>query len=332
MRQMVIPGLSGVRAFDNPAINLTLGIDELVTELVIGTPQDMVMPGAVILPDLSVRQMTYRYTKYGTEHLAAKQTERGLRAPIQASDYQVTYETGSLTRHSWRVERDVAEFAVASRVPGMRLREQSALFARRMVEMDIERRRALLLTTPGTYDAGHVINANGDEWDKPGTGDSLADINVVTNAIAAKFGIMPEELTVFLSLKARNAAFNDPTFKAQRAGTDSGIRTPTLAELTNYWNVKRVWSANPVQLDDDGVTINPLYGEVAIIYYEVETSRLDTTFGGLTAGRTFRFNDGVASDAWYDNLKTCWNFSWNAWAEPTIISPNVMGLIYNVKL
>lgn len=314
----------GQRVAENPIINVMLGNDALVTELVLGTPQDLRLPGESILPPITVDGYQFKWTKLGVEHLKQIDTERGMRAPIAHGDWRAETEGAILKRFSFRVLKDADEISNAE--PSLRIRERSAMLARRIVRLDIERRRRDILMASGTYPVANVLAiAGGSEWNTA-NGDSRADVRSMVNSIVTSTGVMPEELVVWLSLAAFEAAKDDPVFLAVRSNFTAD--TPDEVALARYWGVGRVWTSNPVELKDDG-TVGAMYSDSALIYWPGTGSAYDTEYGDFRFGATFTWNRGVASTPYYDNTITSWSFPWTDYALPKVITPGAAALITN---
>ena len=130
---------------------------------------------------------------------------------------------------------------------------------------------------------------------------------------------------VFLSLASFEAAKDDPVFLTARHNFDTRIATESV--LAEYWGVGGEWTANPVEVAAGVVT--SMYGDVAIIYYPGTGAQMDTGYGDLDFGRTFRYNRGVASRPWYNNEDTTWSFPWTDYALHRITNNASAALITN---
>ena len=314
----------GIRAVENPLDMGQLGQDPLVTALVLGQPAASSYPGQQILRPITVPNVTFSYTTISNDHLRYYDAERALRANIRHSDWSVSVQAASLVRHSWRVMKDVAELDNAN--PSLRMRELSALLAKRIVDMNIETKIRDLISTAGNYPAAHrtAIGA-GSEWNSV-NGDSRTTILAMADQICADTGLMWSDLSVFLSRESYQAALSDPTFLAARSYQNTAMANAEI--LAQYWGVKNVWVANPVQADNEGV-VSPMYSDLAVIYYGGDAANFDTTYGDLTFGVTFKWNRGVAGSPWFEEENTTWNFPWEDWALPKIINSSCGAIITN---
>jgi hypothetical protein len=317
--------MDGLRGAENPAINMQLGMDPLITELVLGTPQARVFPGQLILKPIRVPNLTFMYQTWGTEHLRHYNTERAMRAPINHADFAPSTATGSLKRFSFGHLRDQDEFNNAQSVLG--LREKSAGIARRWVDMDIEQRCATILTTAGNYSGNVNAKAGGTEWNASGGTDMKTDIDAALTILSAATGLAPEDFTIFMPMLTLNAAKADPVFLAARTYT-SGASAPGIDAIRDYLGVKRVWTANPVQVSDAGV-VSQLYGDICLIYFEGDFNAYDTEYGDQVFGASFKWNKGVASEPFYIPERTSWFFPWTDYWNGQILNASYGYLITN---
>ena len=316
--------MNGMRAIESPIENVQNGVSPLITDLVLGQPQATFFPGSKILRPITAPNFVFQYSTWGTERLERYETERAMRAPIKHGSFKVDQVPAKLKRFSFGTLRDLDEISNAH--PSLSLTEKCTAFSKTIVDMDIERRKRDLLLATGSYAAGNTLAiAGGSEWDTAG-GDSKSNIQTVAKAICRKTGLQMEQLSVFLSWEALTAAKLDPIFIASRMNYDAS--TPTLAALQEYWGVGPVWSANPIEIDENGDLV-PMYGDVAIIYYPGNAPDYDTNWGDLTFGVDFKWNKGVASTPFILPQHTSYFFPWTDYANPAIINGNAGGLITN---
>ena len=71
----------GERAIADPIVDGQLAQDPMVTQLVLGQPQFMPLPGETLLPTIMVDSWVYKYTVYNNEHLQDHDT-KGLEIQI----------------------------------------------------------------------------------------------------------------------------------------------------------------------------------------------------------------------------------------------------------
>lgn len=314
----------GQRAAEAHLENVQLNIDPIVTDLVLGQPGPGVMPGERILKPISTQAWNFQYRQNDKERLKRFDTERGMRQPYKTADFRYTMVSAALKRFSFATLRDVDELTNAH--PSLGLREACGRFSKTIVDMDLERRRRDLLVASGSYDSGNTLAiGSGSEWNTAG-GDSRTDIRSMLAVISGKTGLTYKQISVFLSDASLQAALDDPLFNAARSNYTTD--TADEAALQRYWGSGPVWSANPVEVTDAGV-VTPMYGDVAILYYNSGVSGVDTMDGDLTFGASFNWNGGVASKPFYKEDITSWMFPWTAYNYPAITTDFAGALITN---
>lgn len=311
-------------ALADPMQNLQV-VDPVITQLLGGQPGRVTMPSSFILKNISVSNWSFKWNKFGTERFRHIDTERAMRAEIRTVDFEVTQETGSLRRFSLAAKADQDELANAS--PSLKIREKKAALARQGVILDIETKIKDLLTTATNYPVSHRLALGaGSEWNAAG-GDSRSNIREMARAIGADTGIPIDEVSVFVSQSAYEAALDDPIFLAARQNYDTD--TPDKSALTRYWGVKEVLTAGPITVDSSD-QVSQFYGDVAILFVrDLNTSDWDTEYGEYTFAVNFQWNRGVALEAWFERLTTTWWFPYQAYANPEIVNSNLGAIITN---
>ncbi len=314
----------GQRAAESHLDNVQLNVDPIVTDLVLGQPGPGEMPGARILKNVTAPAWNFQYRQNDKNRLKRYDTERGMRQPIKTADFRYSMVSASLKRFSFGTLRDVDEIQNAH--PSLGLREACSRFAKTIVDMDLERRRRDLLVTGANYDSGNTLAiASGSEWNTAG-GDSKSDIRSMLAVISGKTGLRYNQIGVFLPDSSLQAALEDPIFIATRSNWTAD--TADEMALQRYWGSGPVWSMNPVEVDDAD-DVQPMYGDVAILYYNSGVSGVDTMDGDLTFGVDFTWNGGVASKPFYDEKHTSWMFPWTAYDYPAIVTNFSGALITN---
>jgi hypothetical protein len=304
-----------------------LNVNPVVTSLVLGTPRRRTMPGMRLLRPITVDAVNFQYVTFDNAHLQDVDAERAMRAEITTVDWDATTDTGKLLRYTKAVKKDKDEIRNAH--PSLRIQELSALLARRTVELNMERKIHSVVTdaTPGnSYASGHIF-ALTNGFDDPVNGDSKTAIRTAAATIAADTGAQIGELSVFLPESSFNAAVDDPLFLEKRGNFSTVL--PTAADLAAFWGVKEVWTANPVVKSGTGIA--PLYGDIAVVYFDGVGQDFDTEYGELVWGASFKLNGGVALEPWYDPKTTCWWFPWEDFLLPQITNPKAAALLTNCK-
>lgn len=315
----------GMRAMPSPLAALQT-IDPILTELALGQPQMGGFPGARILKRIIAPAMTFQFPRYGVERLRAYDTERSMRAPIKHAEFSVSMESGTLKRFSFSALWDQDEMSNAD--GWLNLASRSVEFARGIVELDIERRRRDLLTTVTNYPvANRLAIGAGSEWGTVG-GNFKSNVDTVVAAIVAATGLQRSQLSMFLPYQSLVAAQADVVFNAARANYN--VNPPTIEELRAYVDIGSIWTDNPVEADDQDV-VAPMYGDVAIIYFDGQTTDFGAMndWGTYTFGVDFTWNKGVASAPWYDPKHTSTHFPWTNYSNPALLTPAAGGIITN---
>lgn len=320
-------GLGSIYDLADPMSNVQMGIDPVVTKLVVGTPYRRTMPSQFLVRKIEVEAFNFSYNVFGTEAWQDIDTERAMRAEITTSDAEFETRTGKLRRFTHAMKRDTDELKNAH--PSLRLRELLAFQAKFKVEMNIERIIRNLLTTVTNYPVLHRLAiTGGSEWDSAG-GDSRADVRSICAEICGDTGVSFEDISVFLSESSLNAALSDPVFLGARHNYDTD--TPNKDALAKYWGIKEVVTANPIEYAADG-TVTPMYGDIAIPFVRNPLGGdWDTEYGEFDFAVDFKWNRGVALEAWYENKTTTWWFPFQDYSNPKIINNNLGGIITNTS-
>jgi hypothetical protein len=329
-----------VRAIDVPSslLDSSLGQDPVMTNLVLGMPQGA-LPGMKILGRVDVRKQHFRYPVFGAEHLQPRDTERGLKERIQSAGIKIGYENASLKRFSFAYDFDDDELSenTGDDIGSvLRLQQRGTFEARQTVELNLEKRRHTLLTTVTNYPvANRLAIAGGSEWDAAG-GDSKTDVQAMANQVVLGTPYTREQVSVFLSDEAKEAALADPIFIAARANYTTDMSD--LDTLRKYWGVGEVWTAKPVT-SADGTLANVvgMYADLAIVYLPPEISAPsgislpELTSGTPRFGAAFAMNDGVALRPYYEEDRTTWFYPWQARDHSAIIQSARGAIITNCK-
>lgn len=318
----VITFEGGQRAVEDPAENLQS--NPFVTSLVLGRGFNRIYPGARMWPRFNA-DWKFQYTRFGTESMRLRDTERPMRAPYKVDGFQPSYEDSSLKRYSWATMRDKDEFRIST--PNLNLQVNCGVYSRRITEQDIERVRREAILTDANYPAGHVVTLGaGDEFNAA-TGDARPFIQAAAEIIALKLGVEWSQLSLFMPHTAFAAAINDPTFLA--AWFLNSTTVPTEADLAKYYGIGEVWTANPVHFTDAGVATYS-WPDTSVLYFTGDP-QMDTSFGEPAWGRTFAWNQGGISSSMIsiDWPETANAFPWTDYARPLMLTSEAAVLIKN---
>lgn len=325
-------------ASGDPLVDSQLGIDPVVTSLVVGQPRRIMNFGEGLFRRVGVPTWTFQYRKYGLETLLIRKAKRAMRAIIPHSDLSVDKLPGKLERYSWRtladrdelINNDAAERAIGA--PTLTMRERYARAARRIVDLSMEYDRAQLVLAAGSYSQSapdlDLTLAGGSEWNAAG-GDSRTDIRAMASVLAAQHGLTIAHVDVHLTNASFEAAIDDPDFIARRANYATAVANEE--ELRAYWGVRRVVVGDAFY-SDDGLGLESLYGDIAVLDISSELRGFDESEGQLDNFVRFAWSngpDGVAGESWYDRANTTFSFPWEGWENPVSINNKASAIIRN---
>lgn len=328
------------RAAD-PLTDHQLGFDPIVTTLIVGQPRRRMNFGEGLFRRVGVPTWTFSYRKFGLETMEIRKAKRGMRAIIPFSDLSVTKLTGRLERYSWRTLADRDELlnaAAADRAigaPTLSMRERYARAARQIVLLAMENDRAtLVLATTSYSQSGPDLDltlGSGSEWNDQTNGDSRANIRAMASTLATQHGLTIADIDVHLSNESFEAALDDPKFVTRRANYATAIANES--ELRAYWGVRSV-SVGDAIYSPDGLTLDSLYGDIAVLDVSSELRGFDEEEGQLDNFVRFAWSngpDGVAQRPWYSEEITSWSFPWEGWENPAAINTKASAIIRNTK-
>lgn len=325
-------------ASGDPLIDSQLGIDPIVTSLVVGQPRRIMNFGEGLFRRIGSATWTFQYRVYGLEQLLIRKAKRAMRAIIPHSDLSVDKLPGKLERYSWRtladrdelLNSDAAERAIGS--PPLSMRERYARAARRIVDLSMEWDRAQLVLAASSYSQSapdlDLTLAGGSEWNAA-SGDSRSDIRTMAALLAGQHGMTIQHVDVHLTNASFEAAIDDPIFVARRANYATAVANEE--ELRAFWGVRRV-TVGDAFYSDDGLSMESLYGDIAVLSISRDVQGFDETEGQLDNFVRFAWSngpDGVASEAWYERANTTWSFPWEGWENPVSINPKASAIIRN---
>lgn len=313
-----------------------LNIDLPTTGLVLGQPRLRQMLGSAICRPVSVEGIHFKYLTFGKEAFDLKLAERALRAPFQYSDRKPSTVSATLARYGWAALADRDEFTnsdAASSMLGIPYNQRMiyASLARQLVELAVEKKRADLILAAGSYSSSPDLDddATGSEWNAAG-GDSRTQIRALASALAAANGVQIEDIDVFLSMGAYEAAQDDPTLLGKRQYT--GLATIDTAVLREYWGVRSV-TVGDAWYSSDGSTMTSMYGDIAVLKVAVPLASYDTREGQLDSFVRFTWarGGGVAAMPYYIEERTSLAFPWEAWELADQVGTATCAIERNVK-
>lgn len=334
----VIQIRQGVYAVENPAINYQLGVDSIVRDLVLGTPQYDTWPGQLILPDRFITTIQSEYPVFGTEHLDIKDAKRAIDADIKTSGFALTMAQVTTERYSWAIVHDTATIRnsdAIGRVPrGLRVTSQA--MARRHVEMAVEYEKKQALMDVSAYPSGQSVDLTGSEWNSAG-GDIQANVHAVAGLMGSTNLLSVNSVWLVLDNLGWRAAQRDPVWRSTRIASGNG-NAPSLAGLAEYLGIAGVELAD-VRVKNDAGTIQGMYetqddgtavSGVGFLYVKNPATRENDQFGMFQSGATFRWTDTALNPQPVPFPKTQVAFPWETWAKPAMFGYTNLGLFYDV--
>jgi hypothetical protein len=335
-----VGGRHSIQAADSgdPLIDSQLGIDPIITSLVVGHPRRISNFGEGLFRRVGTPTWTFQYRVYGLELMQIRKAKRAMRAIIPHSDLSVDKLPGKLERYSWRTlaDRDellnstAAERAVGS--PTLGMRERYARASQRIVDLSMEWDRAQLVLAAGSYSQSapdlDLTLAGGSEWNAA-SGDSRSDIRTMASLLAGQHGLTIEDVDVHLTNASFEAAIDDPIFVARRANYATAVAN--IEELRAFWGVRRVTRGDAIY-SDDGLTLESLYGDIAVLDISSELRGFDEDEGTLDNFVRFGWTNGpggIAGESWYERANTTWSFPWEGHENPLSINNKASAIIRN---
>lgn len=257
-----------------------------------------------ILPPILEPKKTFEYLTYGNEHLQREETSRGPRAPYGHSDFTVTKQSVTTSRHGWSAVAD--EDAIGNADPTIRFGMKKARWAQRVVQLDLEFEVRDLLVLTGTYDAGNSLTIGaGAEWNDATPGDMLADVQSMMVQICNKIGVQFGDLHAFMPRATLESALANVAFLDRRQHI-LGATRPNVEELRVYFGLGNLFTENLIGLDTAATSVAALYGDDMIIYYPGDEPRFDTEYGEARFGVRWSQNDGVVREPFFERKNTTW--------------------------
>jgi len=313
-----------MRAIQTPETELMAS--PVATNIILGTPHPIALPGLRILPRKPV-EWKFRWYEWDKAHLKRRDTERPFGAPFKHDEFHSTFHDDSLKRYSWSSVRDVDEFKIAD--APLDLQVKHGVYARMIVDANLERlRRDVILNA--AYPSDQIITlAPGDEFDSA-TGGAKGPIVELMNLICRRTGWSRNDLEIFMPFDTFEAALADPLFQAERRATVNSAKNPTADELRAYYGSGPVWTANTLDATDADV-VDQTWPDVTIIYGPGQIPEYDTEWGLPVFGRTFGWlKDGVANvpvPMGYPYSATA--YPWTDYQKALILTAGAGGKIIN---
>lgn len=281
-------------------------------QLELGTPQHIDFPGHHIAPDVLQSSWEAAYwTWLGTPQLQIGEEgfERAFSVARRTVRFTGTTTLTQMTRRGAKSPLDWDEILIADNQ--LALAAHAGLLARDVVELAVESEKQKLFGEVASYPAGHTLVATGSEWDKPVTGDSLADVEVaVAQLLLKNQPYQRSHIHAVLTTSTRDAVIADPTWAALPNSPQSRGERIGESHILERWGVGQVTVADAVFDPADGGDIRSLWGDVAVFFIDprLRGELLVTNWGRATFAKSFKFqgagNRGPFND---DDLTTVWH-------------------------
>jgi hypothetical protein len=323
----------------DPLTNFQLGIDGPVSELMIGNPKLIRMLGNSIYRTVGVPTVSFQYQKFGLERFETKDAKRGMRAKFQTSELAVDTVSAKLARFGWAALLDRDEIANSEAFEGvfamsLRIRERHQSLSREIVELTLEKLRATQVLAAGSYSQStpDLDSTPATKWNDTG-GDSRKDIRAAASTLAAANGIQIENIDVYLSHAAYEAAQDDPTMLSRRVNT--GMSTVGTEILREYWGVNSVTVGDAYEIDSAGTGVVSMYGDIAVLKVAQPLVGYDDTEGQLDSFVKFKWRQFVAGSPlqpWFINEITSWTFPFEDWEFSDTVNITAAAIIRDVAL
>lgn len=270
----------------------------LTRALVEGTPQQNAFMGPALFLELRRPEWKITIIQEDNSHLFVYDTERGIEG-VRArgkfipgtADFEMAlfaFELG-IDR---RLYRKIADGA-------FRLPLGAAIRARRAVELDLENRMAMSLSTPALWPAAHRADQSGAPWNLAG-GDFKAAFDIgVTQIISVNNGYLRQHVDGFMTHPAFNAAQSDPTWLAWRAA--NSLNPIDQAAMADYLQIRSL-TVRDATVSLDGV-VQSLWGPSAYLVLNTGAADLNTEFGSRPFARLHRQTNPVVFAPYLENRR-----------------------------
>ncbi len=301
-------------------------------------------PGDLILPEVLVQatqgtngSLSIEIPTWGTEHFEVHETDRPIGASYNFIQADPTTTTQKLLLKGIAAKKDIRVVRKADSF--LNISGRHAALALRALQLGREVAIRNLVQTTGSYTASHAT-ALTTEWDHA-SGNSKGDWDTLFATMLASSGIPRQLMTITLcSYDALQAAYDDPTFIAQRTSTlGTSPQAADLQELARYWQVRRVNVAD-CRARISG-TIQSLWGDVAVAHWAGDTAggidvgglSLEDFMGMPLMGATFTGNPGIAAVPYEsrDGGETAMVWPVDTAYVPAITNYSTIGILTNVK-
>lgn len=260
-----------------------LQIQPALTELIrLGHAFETPSVGSRLFPPVRTPWATpvVEYIEWGLNHFELLDTKRAMSAEFVFGTFTHTTRIEKISRYGAATRRDVEELASAHKF--LRLPTLALQHPKRLVDHDIETRMQEVVFDNSSFEVGHVLTIpGGDQWDLP-PGNPRGDITTAYRLIHGVTQVQPENMTLWLSWEAKEAAFLSPQWNVFLAGSGITAKPGDLSDLARFLGIGKVWSADPQTRNATGDGLESLYpGSTGVLYIEPPDGLigLDATYG-----------------------------------------------------
>lgn len=283
--------------------------------LVEGLPQDQSANflGRSLMPDLVRDTWKVLIIEEDDSHLVVYDTERGLEGVRARGKFipSTTEFDMAMFAFEYGIDRRLYKKIVAG---AFRFPLGAAIRARRAVELDIENRIALILSTPALWPSLHRASQSAIPWNDP-AGDFKASVELgIEQILTANNGYQRTQITFKLTRLAFRAAQADGTWKAWRANVSRNAINE--AAMADYLQIPSV------EVKDATVSVKgvqqSLWGESAFLELDTGSSDLNTEFGFRHFARLHRAANPTVFSPYIDNQRGTDYWPFEDWALPVV--------------
>lgn len=295
-----------------------------------GTPQRRNWLGDTLMPSFSRDAWVVKVITEGDEHLIVYDTERGLMEPRKEGKFVQTTADFNMAAFGFEYavdDRLQRQFANAA----FRLALGSARRAERAVRLDLENRKAILLSTAALWPAGHSNDESGTPWDGAG-GDGRDSIWTGWNQVLSIHpGYQYEDFNVAFSQSGWEAFQNDTAFNALTNAPASFGRVMSRADAATYLSIpESQLFVGDATVNVDG-TLQRLWGESVISWLNVDAANVDIEFGSDIFALFHELGGGNAYPPYFTDNPPAQRYPFEANGLPVVHDYTVGYFNYDMK-
>lgn len=297
-------------------------VDHLITEIVagqVGMREDWVnavFPRIVPTDEGSgdpIGGSTFKYLRFGSQHLEEKNVKLGPRAPYGFVDFDYAELSSQIELYG------VASFAdrraLRDAPAALRLAIRTELLCSRIISMALkaDAKRVMTDTTTASYTTGHVTTiGGGNEWSVAAK-DPRTTVQPLVNKILAAVGGDPTNIVGFIPLNTYQVLRDNTVYQAAFSSViaPSADMNANLQRMADFLGIGRMVMLND-RLSSAG-TVSAMFGDDLFLKHDGFTPNAGwtTDYGAEQGAVRFALNDGVAEQPWEDRLTRTQIFAFN---------------------